>query len=152
VGIGTRLQLVNEHRELTERKLTPRLPVGRNVLQRSGRRDRAAEVVAGEIPASERGKNNVTAWKESLHGGTMGTTSECSRYSKVGQSGKLPGDRSRQAVVTHAPVQARSDIQSLTRCMFRRVTVFRLTRTSGILCSRASRVWVLRCCCPAGPS
>jgi len=86
-----------------ESKLAPRLPVGRNVLQRSGRRDRAAEVVVGEIPASEKGKDNVTAWKEISARGNDGNN-ECSRYSKVGQSGKLPGDRPRQAVVTQAPV------------------------------------------------
>ena len=92
-----------------ESKLAPRLPVGRNVLQRSGRRDRAAEVVVGEIPASEKGKDNVTAWKEISARGNDGNN-ECSRYSKVGQPGKLPGDRARQTVVTHAPVQAKVNL------------------------------------------
>jgi len=123
--------------ELMERKLAPRLPAGRNALQRSGRRDRAAEVVVGEIPASEKGKDNVTAWKEISARGNDGNN-ECSRYSKVGQPGKLPGDRARQTVVTHAPVQAHPVIH-FARYMFRRAqelrkqryAMFRLTRTSG---------------------
>ena len=48
-------------------------------------------------------ESNVTACKE-ISARRNDGSNECSRYSKVGQSGKLPGDRPRQAVVTQAPV------------------------------------------------
>lgn len=93
------------------------LPAEGDVLERPGRRDGAAEVVAGEIPASGSKRAIMLrqrTFRSSHRPEMMGTLRNSStvrarllhlHVRKVGQFGQLPGDRSRQAVVVDAPVE-----------------------------------------------